>query len=227
MINWFDATLFSLEKTWQGFLIFLPNLLGSLLVFILGWLISQGIGQLVIKLLNLLRINQFFDKFGWRESLEKVNIKFDASEFFGNLIRWSLIVVFVMASAEILGLYQLSDFLAMILSYIPNIIVSALIFIVAIIIADFLERIIRGGAQKSGILHARLFGEIVRWAILVFAGIAILLQLGVATTIINTFVIGFVAMLSLAGGLAFGLGGKDEAREIIKNIKNKISEEIK
>jgi len=227
MINWFDTTVFALEKTWQGFLMFLPNLIGALLVFIIGWLISLGIGKLVVRLLNLLRLNQFFNKFGWQESLEKVDIKFDAAEFFGGLIKWSLIIVFLMASAEILGLYQLSGFLAMILSYIPNIIVAALIFVVAVLIAEFLERIIKGSAQQAGVSYARLLGGIVRWAVLVFAGIAILLQLGVATTIINALVIGFIAMLALAGGLAFGLGGKDEAREVIKDIRKKISEEIK
>ena len=227
MINWFDTTLLALGRTWEGFLGFLPNLFGALLVFIIGWFIAWGIGRLVIRLLNLLRLNQFFDKFGWRESLEKVDIKFDAAEFFGGLIKWALVIVFLMASAEILGLYQLSDFLAMILSYIPSIIAASLIFVVAVIIADFLERIIKGSAQKAGVSYARVLGEIVRWAILAFAGIAILLQLGVATTIINAMVIGFIAMLSLAGGLAFGLGGKDEAREVIKDIKKKISEEIK
>jgi small-conductance mechanosensitive channel len=227
MISWFDTTLIAMESAWQGLIGFLPSLLGDLIVFFIGWLISLGIGKLVTKLLNLLRLNQFLDKLGWRESLEKVDIKFDASEFFGALIKWSLVIVFLMAAAEILSLYQLSQFLAVILSYIPNIVVSALIFVIAVILADFLERIIKGSAQKAGVSYARFLGAVVRWTILVFAGIAILLQLGVATTIINALVIGFVAMLSLAGGLAFGLGGKDEAKEIIKDIKKKISEEIK
>lgn len=226
MVNWFDTTWFAIEKTWQGFIEFLPSLIGALIVFVLGWLISMGIGKIVTKLLNLLRLNQFLEKFGWHDALEKVDIKFDAAEFIGVLIKWCLVIVFLMAAAEILGLYQLSDFLVGVLGYIPNIIGSALIFVVAVIIADFLERIVKGSAQRAGISHVNFLGEIVRWSVLVFAGIAILLQLGVATTVINALVIGIIAMLSLAGGLAFGLGGKDEAHEAIKKIKKRISEEI-
>ncbi len=226
MSNWLTTTILALQGAWKGLIYFLPNLIGALVVFIIGWLISLGIGKLVTRALNTLRFNQFLERFGWKEALERAEIKFDASEFFGVLVKWCLVIVFLMAAADILGLAQFSGFLSDVLWYLPNIIVAALIFVVAVIMADLLERIVKGSVQKAGITHARFLGEAVRWAVLVFAGIAILLQLGVAETIINAMVIGFIGMLALAGGLAFGVAGKDEAHELIKKLKKKISEEV-
>ena len=98
------------------------------------------------------------------------------------------------------------------------------IFVVAVILADILEKIVRAGVRKIEIGYAEFLGAAVRWAIYVFAGLAILLQLGVTPTIINTLVIGFVGMITLALGLAFGLGGKEAAAKLIEKIGEKISE---
>lgn len=226
MVNWLDITLFALQGAWKGFIYFLPNLIGAIIVLVIGWLISIGVGKLVTRFLNICRFNQFLERFGWKESLEKAEIKFDTPEFLGTLVKWCLIIVFLMAAADILGLAQFSGFLSDVLWYIPNIIVSALIFVVAVIIADLLERIVKGSTQKAGVAHAKFLGETVRWAVLVFAAIAILLQLGVAETMINALVIGFIGMLALAGGLAFGFAGKDEAHDLLKRLKKRISEEV-
>lgn len=223
---WLDTTLFALQNAWRGFINFFPSLLAAIIVFVIGWFIAIGIGKLVTRLLNLCRFNQFLERFGWREALERAEIKFDVSEFLGVLVKWCLVIVFLMAAADILGLDQFSGFLTDVLGYIPNIIVAALIFVVGVIVADILERLVKGATQKAGILHTKFLGEATRWAVLVFVGIAILLQLGVAETIINAFVIGFIGMLALAGGLAFGLGGRDEAHDILKKLKKKISEEV-
>lgn len=224
--TWLNTTLNALQGAWKGFIYFLPNLIGAIIVFVIGWFVAFGVGKLITRLLNLVRFNQFLERFGWREALEKSEIKFDASEFLGVLIKWCLIIVFLMAAADILQLDQFSGFLGKVLGYIPNIIVAALIFVVAVIIADILERTVKGATQKAGFAHTKFLGETVRWAVLVFAGIAILLQLGVAVAIINALVIGFIGMMALAGGLAFGLGGKDEAHELLKKLKKRVSEEV-
>jgi len=226
MVNWLETTLEALQAAWGGFITFLPNLIGAIIVFVVGWFVSAGIGKLLTRFLNFCHFNQFLERFGWKEALEKAEIKFDASKFLGIVVKWCLVIVFLMAAADILGLEQFSGFLGGVLGYVPNIIIAVLIFIVATIIADILEGIVKGATQKAGIAYAKFLGELVRWAVLVFAAIAIFSQLGVAATIINALVVGFIGMLALAGGLAFGLGGKDEAHDFLKKLKKKVSEEI-
>jgi len=136
------------------------------------------------------------------------------------------------ASVEILGIPQFAAFLTDIVKWFPNLIAAIAIFIVAAISANFLEKIAKASVKKLEkasvkkleIENVKLVGATVRWAIYIFAVSAILLQLGIAPTIINSFVIGLIAMFTLAFGLAFGLGGKEEAARVIREIRKTVSE---
>jgi len=123
---------------------------------------------------------------------------------------------------EILGMDQFAGFLKGVVAWLPNVVVSAAIFVVAVIVSDFAEIIIKTVVGKMNVRYVGLVGSVVKWAVWVFAGLAILGQLGVAREIIQILVTGFVALLVIAGGLAFGLGGKDMAKEALDNLKNKL-----
>lgn len=222
--DWSTITLEALQNTWQGFLLFLPRLLGSIIVFVIGWLVATGVGRLISEILKRLKFNQIFERTGWREALSKAELKVNPSEFVGGICKWILVIVFLLASVEILGFVQFADFLSDVLGWLPNLIVAVAIFVVAIILTDILEKVIKAGAKKMELGYTGFLGTSVRWAIYVFAGLAILLQLGITPTIINTLVMGFVGMISLAFGLAFGLGGKDAAAKMIEELKRKLSE---
>ncbi|XOB40673.1 MAG: mechanosensitive ion channel family protein [Candidatus Nealsonbacteria bacterium] len=222
--DWSTITLEALQNTWQGFLLFLPRLLGSIIVFVIGWLVATGVGRLIAEILKRLKFNQIFERTGWREALSKAELKVNPSEFVGGICKWILVIVFLLASVEILGFVQFADFLSDVLGWLPNLIVAVAIFVVAIILTDILEKVIKAGAKKMELGYTGFLGTSVRWAIYVFAGLAILLQLGITPTIINTLVMGFVGMISLAFGLAFGLGGKDAAAKMIEELKRKFSE---
>lgn len=222
--DWGLVTLQALQNAWQGFLSFIPILLGAIIVFIIGWFIALGVGRLVAEILNRLRFNKIFEKTGWREALEKAELKVNPSEFIGAIFKWILIIVFLLIAVEILGFVQFAVFLKSVLSWLPNLIVAIAIFVVAVIIADILEKIVRATVKKIEIKYVEFLGALVKWAIYIFAALAILLQLGVASTIINTLVVGFVGMIALSFGLAFGLGGKDAAAKLIDDLKEKLSE---
>ncbi len=221
---WGEITLSTLQKGLQAFLSFLPNLIVAIIIFAIGWFVSVGIGKLITRILNSFRLNQFFEGKGWKESLAKVDIKMDISGLIGSLVKWFLVIIFLSIAADILKLEQFSSFLNKIVVWLPNLIIAALIFVVAVIIADLLEKIIKGFAKTIGTSYAKTLGAVIRWAIWIFAIFAILGQLGIAPTIINAIIMGLVGMLALAGGLAFGLGGRDEAANLIRQIKGKISE---
>lgn len=222
--NWATITLEALQGAWQGFLLFLPRLIGAFIVFIAGWLIALLIGKLITEILKKLKLDRFFERTGWKEALERAEIKVTASEFIGEIFKWILVIVFLFIAVEILGLTQFAEFLKRIVLWLPNLIVAVAIFVVAIIVADILEKIIRASVKKMELGYGGFFGTLVKGAIYVFAVLAILLQLGVTPQIVNALIFGLIGTVSLALGLAFGLGGKDAAAKFIEEIRKKLSE---
>lgn len=222
--DWTTITLEALQSAWQGFLIFLPRLIGAIVVLAIGWFIAEGVGRLISEILKRLKLDRVVEKTNWKEALEKADLKVSLSEFLGEICKWILVIVFLMASVEILGLVQFADFLRRILLWLPNLIVTAAIFIVAVVVAEILEKIIKASAKRMEISYAGLLGTLVKGAIYVFTGLAILSQLGVTPVIINALVFGLVATLSLALGLSFGLGGKEAAAKLLEDLKKKVSE---
>lgn len=224
MQNWSQVTLEKLQNLWQGFLGFVPDLIAAIVVFVIGWIIACGVGKLVVNILSRLKFNRLFETAEWKEALEKAEFKVNPAKFIGEIFKWILVIVFLMASVEILGLTEFADFLKRVVAWFPNLIVAAAIFVVAVISADFLEKIIKASIKKMGVGSINLIGVVVRWSIYVFAALAILLQLGITPTIINSIVMGLIGVMVLALGLSFGLGGREAAAEIIGKIKEKIME---
>jgi len=222
--NWLDTTVVALQNLWIGFIDFIPSLIGALIVFIIGWVVALAIGKLVAEVLKRIRFNQIFEKGGWKSALGKADIKVDASEFIGAIIKWVLMIVFLAAAVEILGFNQLTLFLTVdVLPFLPNVVVAAFIFVVAVIIADILEKVVRASIEGVKAGYGSVAGIIVKWSILVFAILTILYQLGIGATFMADLFRGVVAMIVIAVGLAFGLGGKEVAGEIVRDLKDKIS----
>lgn len=198
------------------------RILVAILVILVGWLVSGGIGQLVTAILNKIRLNQILKRMGWEEALLKAEITLNASKFFGEIVKWIFVIIFLMVASEIVGLVGFSAFLGRVLEYLPNVVIASLIFIVAVFLTDFSYRIVVASAEKAKITYSKLLGAGIRWTIWIFTILAILLQLGVTPDIIKAIVYGMVGMITLALGLAFGLGGKDLAADILKEFKEKL-----
>ena len=222
-LGWFLITEEALFQLWKGFVIFIPKLLGAVIVFLLGWLIALGLGKLISGILNRLSINKLFEKTNWDESFEKAGISVKPSEFIGAFVKWALFIVFLSASVNILGFQGFAGFLTAILSYLPNVVISVLIFVVAAIVSDVLEKIVVVSFEKAKMGYSQPAGVIVRWSIWFFAASAILLQLRVFPgELITSLFNGLIALLVISFGLAFGLGGKEIAAEILRNFKKRL-----
>jgi len=219
-----EILLDSLKVIWESVVGFLPTFLAALIVFIAGWLIAIFLGKLANKLIKTAKLDSLLIKLGVERALIKAKLKLDSGKFFEELVKWFFIVVFLMTATDILGLSQVTLFLSTILLYLPNVIVAAVVLFVAAIVSNFMYRVVKAGADTAGLSSASAVGTIVRWAILIFGFIIALSQLGIAATLMQTIWIGIIAMLALAGGLAFGLGGRDLAARILEKIRQDLSE---
>jgi hypothetical protein len=220
--TWAETTTYALQNLWQGFLSFIPTLIGAIIVFIIGWFIAIGIGKLIAEILTRIKFNQLFEKTGWKQALEKAELKVNAAEFVGAIVKWVLVIVFLLAAVEILGFVQFADFLRSALAYLPNVIVAALIFVVTVIVVDIVEKLVRAAVEGVKVGYGHLVSAIIKWSIWIFAILAILHQLGIARPFMETLFTGFVAMLVISLGIAFGLGGKEVAAEILQDLRKKL-----
>jgi small-conductance mechanosensitive channel len=222
MVNWREAAVEGLQNFWEGFINFIPSLIIALIVFLIGWFISSAIGRVIGEVLKRLKFDKFFEARGWQEAMDRAEIKTTVSEFIGGLCKWILIIVFLAISVEILGLPQFSAFLQKVIAWLPNLLIAVLMFVATVVIANFAEKMVKAGVGKAKVGYSDLAGSIVRWSIWVFGLFAILLQLGIAESLILVLFQGFVALVAIAGGLAFGFGGKDLAAEILSSLREKI-----
>ena len=222
--DWSTVTIQALVTLWESFLLYIPNLIMGLLLLIFGWFIAYGLGKLVSEILKKMKFDSLFAKEEWREAMQKAKINLNASAFVGSIVKWVVYIIFIWAAVGAFGLVYFSQFMAEILNYIPNVIVAALIFVVAVILADFLSKIVVVATEKAKFKFTSFAGEIVKWAIWIFAIFAILIQLGIARELIITLFTGIVALIVIAGGIAFGLGGQEFARDTLKDVKDKLKE---
>lgn len=222
IVDWYSITLGALKDLWAGFVGFVPSLIGAIIIFVIGWLISVGIGRLITEILKRIRFNQIFEKGNWDEALAKADIKVDASAFIGAVIKWILVIVFLLAAVEVLGLDQFADFLKNVLNYLPNVVVAALIFVVTVILADIVDKVIRASVERMKVGYGQMVSAVIKWSIWIFAILAILVQLKVAPSLIQIIFTGLIAVLVIGAGLAFGIGGKEIAAKLLDGLYKKL-----
>jgi hypothetical protein len=212
----------------QQLISFIANLIVAVAVFVIGYLISVGIGRLITEILKSLKFNKLFEKEGWRKALQRANIEVNPSEFLGAIFKWVFVVVSLLIAVDILRLTAFAGFLTQVLNYLPNVIIAVLLFVVAVIISDVVEKIVRVSVERLKVGYGYIAASIVKWAIWIFAFFLILDQLLpssiLITTLYTSIVYGIVGALALGIGLAVGLGGKETAGKVIADMYRKIEE---
>lgn len=206
-----------------GLVDFVPNLIIAVIIFVIGWLIGAGLGRVVAQIVSSLRVDQALRAAGVEKVLERAGFKLNTGAFLGMLVKWFFVVVFLVASLEVLGLTQVTIFLrAVVLGYLPQVFVAVLILLVAAVVADAAQRVVAASAAAANMRSANLLGAIARWAIWIFAVLAALNQLQVATGFVQTLFTGVVVAVALALGLSFGLGGQAAAAKWLDKIREEV-----
>ncbi len=219
-----DVVRTSLLTLWTGVAGFLPRLIAAVVVFLIGWLIAELFGKLVFHIVRVLRLDEALRRVGFKSAWERSGFSMDSGHFFQELVKWFFVVVFLMAASNILGLDQVSAFLRTVVLYIPNVLVAAVILLIGTIVAKFLEGTVRASVKAAGLAAGGFLGTLTRWSVFTFSLLIALAQLQVADDVIRIVIIGLVAAVSLAIGLAFGLGGTKHADDILSRLRRRISD---
>ena len=220
--NYVDNVREPLQNLYNGFIDFLPSFLVAVIVLVVGWILASFIARVLKSLLVSAKFDEFGDRLGLDQVSNRTGVKMSVAGTIAWLVKWFLLVALFLGAADILGLDQISNFLRDVLGYIPNVVAAAAILLAGLLVARFLSRVVRGAVQAAGLASADLLAAVTQWSIAVFTVLATLQQLGVAAAFVQTLYTGFIAMVAIAGGLAFGLGGREHATRILNKIERDI-----
>ena len=217
--SWTEVLVSSLQNVWLQVVTYVPNLLGAILVLIVGLIVASGLGALVERLIGMLKLDALLSRLGVSVYFERAGLRLDSSKFVGRVVYWFLVIAFLMASSDILNLNAFSGFLSDVLLYVPNIVVAVLVMLASVVVGNFLRKIVRSAVFGAKLHGGNFLGSLTWWSVVIFGLFTALLQLGIAIQLLQTVITGLIAMAALAGGIAFGLGGKEQAAQILEKLR--------
>lgn len=212
----------SFKDLWLGLGSVLPMIIAAFIIFIVGWIIAALVGKLISKLVLALKVDNVLRGTEVERVVNRAGFTLNIARLLGGLVEWFIIVVAFVAAFDVLGLFQVNQFLLSVLAYVPNIIVAVVILVIAAVVGEVLQKVVRGSAAAAGMKASTLAGNVTKWAIWIFAILSALLQLQIATPFLETLFTGLIVALALAFGLAFGLGGQQAASEIIAKVRKEV-----
>jgi small-conductance mechanosensitive channel len=219
--SWREAITSSMQGLFDTVIGYLPNLLGALLVLIIGLLIAGGLGRLVRRLVELTKVDDLVDKLGVNKTFKAFG-KVSVSGILSWLVKWFLIIVVLMAVSEILGLDQIIDFLNDVASYLPNVAIAIVIVLIGFVAGNFIYEVVHRAVKQAKMHSPKFLANLAKWGIIVTALLPAIKQLGIDTTQIDILFRAIVYGFAGATALAFGLGGRDHASKWLDAIKKKL-----
>lgn len=209
----------------QGLSQVVLTILVFVVIVIIGWIVAWALSYVLRKLVEVLKIDEGLTKLGFRAFIEKGGLHLNSGVLVEKIVFWVTLVAFLMAGFDLVGLSRVNDFLKQLINYIPAVIAAAFILVASLYLGELLARWIKGWFKAADLKGGAYAGAIGKWAIILLGIIAALTQLGIAREVWQILLMGVVTMLAIAGGLAFGLGGQETAREILEKIKREIHQE--
>jgi small-conductance mechanosensitive channel len=207
-----------LQDALSAFFSYLPQLIGAIVILIVGYVVARALQAIVGRVLQGIGFDRWMERGGIKQFFDRAETNQTPVSILGALVFWFVFIIAITMAADALGIPQVSAVLAQLIAYIPSIIAAILILILAALLANFISGIVRG-ATGSDVLSS-----IARYAIIVYAVFAALTQLGIAVQLTaNTFLI-LLGAVALATAIAFGIGGREVARDILEKAYNRSDE---
>lgn len=208
----------SLAGALNALLLAIPRLIGFALVLVIGWVVSSLLARGVTALLHAIRFNDLARRSGFAEFVQRMGVRQDASSVLAGVVKWFIRLIALVVAFDLLGLPAVSVVLQQLLLWLPNLVVALVVVVIGGLAAKALSRLVRGTAADAGLSNPDVLAAVTRVAVWSFTLLVAVSQLGIATDVIDTLVVGVVGALALATGLAFGLGGRDKAAGILDRL---------
>jgi hypothetical protein len=219
--DWGSAMMTSLAAAMALFLSAIPKIIGFAIILVVGWFLSSLIDKGLSMVLRRVRFNDFANRSGFADFVAKMNVGVDSAGMIGLVVKWFVRLIAMVVAFDALGLPAVSEVLRSFLMWMPNVIVALVVLIIGGLAARGLSNLVRGSAAEAGISNSEFLAKLASVMVWAFAIVVAVNQIGIATALVNTLFMAFVGALALGAGLAFGLGGKDTAAEIVRKMYDK------
>ncbi len=222
--TWGQVLNNSFQGLWAGVIMFIPNLIVALVILLIGWGIGAIVARGIEHFMKMIKFDEALQKSGFEDLVKKSGLNLNSGRFIGGLVKYFIIIAFLIASFDVLGLNQVTAFLQQIvIGYLPQLIIAVLILLVGGVVGDVVARVVTAASRTAGLSQANFLGVVSKWAIWVFVILVALNQMGIAGPFVQTLFTGFVVAVSLALGLSFGLGGQAAAARSIEKVQERMS----
>jgi small-conductance mechanosensitive channel len=207
-----------LQNALSTFLSYLPQLVGVIIILIIGYIVAKVLQALVGRVLRGVGFDGWMERGGIKQFFDRAETNHTPHSILGKLVFWFVFIIALTMAADALGIPQVSAILGQLIAYIPSIIAAILILILAALLANFVSGIVRG-ATGSGLL-----ASVTQYAIIVYAIFAAITELGIAVELTAPTFLIVLGAVALAAAIAFGLGGREVAQDILQKAYNRSNE---
>lgn len=204
---------------------YLPQFVAGLVLLLIGLLVAALLKEVVIRFLAFLKVDEWVGSVSsWFDSLRSERVARGKVwvRLLSELVRWTIVILFLVPAAEAWGLTRVTDLLYQFLFYVPNVFVAVVIGFIGLVVARLVSDVVKSASQGLGGTSSNLLSTTARYALFFFTALVVLNQLGVAADLVRILFTGIVAMIAIAGGVAFGLGGQDSAKRVLSELQKKL-----
>jgi hypothetical protein len=215
--DWGEAITTSIAQALSLFLAAIPRIIGFLIIIAIGWFIATLIAKAVAALLRSVRFNDMAHRSGFADFVANTGVETDSSGFVADIAKWFVRLMTLVVGFDALGLPAVSDVLRLLLLWLPNLAVAVAVLVLGGLAANWLAGLVRGATAKADLGNPDFLASMVRVAVWSFAIVIAVNQIGIARDLVNILFMAIVGALALALGLAFGIGGRDTAADILRD----------
>jgi hypothetical protein len=222
--EWSDAMFTSLAAAMALFFSAIPKILGFAVIVIAGWFIASLIEKGLAALLRTIKFNDLAARAGLADFVQKMGMNTDPAGMIGLVVKWFVRLIALVVAFDALGLPAVSEVLRSLLMWLPNVVVALVVLVIGGLAARALSNVVRGAANEAGLSNANFLAKVATALVWAFAIVVAVNQIGIATELVNTLFMAVVGAVALGLGLAFGLGGRETAAEILRKWYAKAQE---
>jgi small-conductance mechanosensitive channel len=208
----------SLQNTLDRFLEYIPQLIGAIIILVIGYIVARILKAVVARVLQGIGFDHWMERGGIKQFFDRAQTRETPATVIGTLVFWLVFIIAITMAADALGIQQVSEVLGQLIAYIPSIIAAILILVLAALLANFLAGIVRGATGSD------LLSNIARYAIIIYAAFAAITELGIAVQLTAPTFLIILGAVALAAAIAFGLGSRDVAKEIVEKAYHRRDE---
>lgn len=211
-----------LQQTWDRIVEFAPNVIGAVLIVLIGAVVGMILGYIVTRILQAVRVQSLSDQSRFTEVLRKAKLGSDIAEISGSFVKWVTVLAFLIPAAAVLQVEGARDFFEGMLLYVPKVLGVAVFVIFGAMLTDVLAKMARVSVDSLGLTLGKIVDALVRWSMYIFIALTAMFALGVAREFIVIMFTGLIAALAIGFGLSFGLGAQTHMNDLVKRIREEL-----